>query len=699
MKNETNEQISSTNTPISKNFKPTTLTENINYGTISSTDIENGTSELVLMPPFEGDDGGISVACVGGEDSNSGSDDCGGNSSGNNNGSDCDESNSGSNNGSSSGESDSGSNNSSDSSESDSCSDCEECYYERATEAERASAMQLTLNMPVMGNLETASSEVWYKFNTNDATTYTIYTTGETDTIGRLYDKDGYLVTLNDDRAGSLNFRIVYPLDANSTYYVKVTAPGTITGCFYIYVKKKILVSKVNLSDANVTLDVGGTYTLFASVYPDNADNKRISFSSYNTDVATIDPDTGVITARSPGIASICAFDWNNDGEPGRCEVWVRGKKPVILIHGRTDDTGDTWGAQSDVCGCNNEYASEDEAPVPGKTLRYIDVTMQEIKKILQGHSEGGYLADYLTSDGRGYIKNANLFAFNYPNEDAVVHSAKKLKLYIDNLIDYAQTSGSDAMKACFFASRADCVNKNYNKFDIVAHSMGGLVARYYIENLGYDNHVDKLITVCTPHWGSGYADTSCALGILHKLCDHDLRLNSAMYGGDSSMNLECHIIPPCHNGSYRLTDELLYNKRISTKYYAIAGVDYKHDINKNDYCFELPTDLSTYGDVQYYLKSQSLYVIDREDYDREIMVDLSSSGDNMVGLLSQIGWIESIDQAPRKKVKMEKIYLDFDTDGGNGQNIAGFELLFKLHSKIPHRTKVMKQIYNYLNE
>lgn len=68
MKNETNEQISSTNTPIPENFKPTTLTENTNYGTINSADIENRTAELVLNPPFEGDDGGISVACVDGEE-------------------------------------------------------------------------------------------------------------------------------------------------------------------------------------------------------------------------------------------------------------------------------------------------------------------------------------------------------------------------------------------------------------------------------------------------------------------------------------------------------------------------------------------------------------------------------------------------------------------------------------------------------
>ena len=68
MKNETNKQINSTNTPIPENFKPTTLTENINYATINSADIENGIAELVLKQPFAGDDGGISVACVGGEE-------------------------------------------------------------------------------------------------------------------------------------------------------------------------------------------------------------------------------------------------------------------------------------------------------------------------------------------------------------------------------------------------------------------------------------------------------------------------------------------------------------------------------------------------------------------------------------------------------------------------------------------------------
>lgn len=40
-------------------------------------------------------------------------------------------------------------------------------------------------------------------------------------------------------------------------------------------------------------------------------------------------------------------------------------------------------------------------------------------------------------------------------------------------------------------------------RIDIVAHSMGGLVARSYLQMLGGDRRVDTLVTIGTPHQGS----------------------------------------------------------------------------------------------------------------------------------------------------------------------------------------------------
>ncbi len=44
-------------------------------------------------------------------------------------------------------------------------------------------------------------------------------------------------------------------------------------------------------------------------------------------------------------------------------------------------------------------------------------------------------------------------------------------------------------------------------RIDLVAHSMGGLVARFYLQQLGGARRVDRLITLATPHRGSHAAN------------------------------------------------------------------------------------------------------------------------------------------------------------------------------------------------
>ena len=45
--------------------------------------------------------------------------------------------------------------------------------------------------------------------------------------------------------------------------------------------------------------------------------------------------------------------------------------------------------------------------------------------------------------------------------------------------------------------------DKGYQKVNIIAHSMGGLLARAYIQSNDYQNDVENLIMVGTPHKGS----------------------------------------------------------------------------------------------------------------------------------------------------------------------------------------------------
>ncbi len=51
-----------------------------------------------------------------------------------------------------------------------------------------------------------------------------------------------------------------------------------------------------------------------------------------------------------------------------------------------------------------------------------------------------------------------------------------------------------------------------------------------------------------------------------------------------------------------------------------------------------------------------------------------------------------------RNKI-MEKIYVNFDTNGGNGEAVAGIETLNHFHGKKQHRTEVISKVFEYLQD
>ena len=62
--------------------------------------------------------------------------------------------------------------------------------------------------------------------------------------------------------------------------------------------------ASVTLSEDTLSLSVGATEALVATVSPANADNKEKSWSSSDTTVATVDP-LGNVTAVGTGTATI----------------------------------------------------------------------------------------------------------------------------------------------------------------------------------------------------------------------------------------------------------------------------------------------------------------------------------------------------------------------------------------------------------
>ncbi len=93
-----------------------------------------------------------------------------------------------------------------------------------------------------------------------------------------------------------------------------------------------VAVEKVELNKNSITLDIGGEETLTATVTPDNADNKTVTWSSDKPDIATV--VGGKITAKAAGTATITA---TAGGKTATCSVTVNEPAP------KPDVTKEEW--------------------------------------------------------------------------------------------------------------------------------------------------------------------------------------------------------------------------------------------------------------------------------------------------------------------------------------------------------------------
>ena len=125
--------------------------------------------------------------------------------------------------------------------------------------------------------------------------------------IATVNQSSGYIYAAS---VGTTRIYAVSKVDSTKKDYCTVT------------VEPPIAVTGISVCPANLTMSVGETEHLDATVYPLNATNKTVTWSSDNRSVVTVDVFTGRVTAISAGAANITVT--TNDGcFASNCIVFV----------------------------------------------------------------------------------------------------------------------------------------------------------------------------------------------------------------------------------------------------------------------------------------------------------------------------------------------------------------------------------------
>ena len=118
--------------------------------------------------------------------------------------------------------------------------------------------------------------------------------------------------------------------EGTATITVKTDDGNKTATCKVTVVAKEIPVTSVSLDQTAVELAEGGEVTLTATVKPDDATNKNVSWSSSNSSVASV--TDGVVTAVKAGTATI-TVKTDDGNKTATCEVTVVAKEiPVTSV-------------------------------------------------------------------------------------------------------------------------------------------------------------------------------------------------------------------------------------------------------------------------------------------------------------------------------------------------------------------------------
>ena len=163
----------------------------------------------------------------------------------------------------------------------------------------------------------------------------------------------------------------IYDDDADTTCnvcgYVRTVTPEIIP------------VSQITLNKTETSISVGNSETLTATVAPENAANKALTWASSDEDVATVAPD-GTVTAVKAGAATITATAADGSGKSAVCKVTVTSDTTPSQPGGSTG--GSSGGSSSGGGGSSSTTPTKPETATKPDGTKVETVTKPDGTKV-----------------------------------------------------------------------------------------------------------------------------------------------------------------------------------------------------------------------------------------------------------------------------------------------------------------------------
>ena len=132
--------------------------------------------------------------------------------------------------------------------------------------------------------------------------------------------------TSSDPTVATVNNGVVTGIAAGTATITATTEGGKSATCTVTVTV--VAVTGVSLNQSSVNLQIGGTAMLSATVSPNNASNKNLTWSSNNSAVAMVDQN-GLVSAVAAGSATITVASEADPSKTATCAVTVTAGPPV----------------------------------------------------------------------------------------------------------------------------------------------------------------------------------------------------------------------------------------------------------------------------------------------------------------------------------------------------------------------------------